>query len=97
MDLDQPYLSTGATQYYQLARAAFSLDSILENQSILAIQALVSKISRSLPQLYSDIHGVLLIISAFTAPHVPIHVLFVPGWSTLGFDGACYKISAECQ
>lgn len=42
MDLDKPYLSLEATQYYQLARAALSLDSILEHQSIPALQALVS-------------------------------------------------------
>ncbi|KAI0343138.1 hypothetical protein BDW22DRAFT_1329008 [Trametopsis cervina] len=41
MDLEQPYLSIASTQYYQLARAALSLDSILEHQSIPAIQALV--------------------------------------------------------
>lgn len=40
-DLDQPYLSVEATQYYQLARAALSLDSVLEHQTIPAIQALV--------------------------------------------------------
>ncbi|KAI0091797.1 hypothetical protein BDY19DRAFT_885596 [Irpex rosettiformis] len=41
MDLEQPYLSIASTQYYQLARAALSLDSILESQSIPAIQALL--------------------------------------------------------
>lgn len=42
MDLEKPYLSLEATQYYQLARAALSLDSVLEYQSIPGIQALVS-------------------------------------------------------
>ena len=42
MDLEKPYLSVEATQYYQLARASLALDSILEHQSIPAIQALVS-------------------------------------------------------
>lgn len=40
-DLGQPYLCVEATQYYQLARAAISLDSLLEHQTIPAIQALV--------------------------------------------------------
>jgi hypothetical protein len=43
MDLEQPYLSVSSTQYYQLAKAALSLDSILESQSILSIQALVRR------------------------------------------------------
>lgn len=45
MDLQQPYMSLEATQYYQVARAALSLDSILEHQSIPALQALVCPFS----------------------------------------------------
>ncbi|KAI1796561.1 fungal-specific transcription factor domain-containing protein [Ganoderma leucocontextum] len=41
LDLDRPSLSTDATRYYQLGRAVLSLDSILESQSIPAIQALI--------------------------------------------------------
>ncbi|KAH8093725.1 fungal-specific transcription factor domain-containing protein [Cristinia sonorae] len=41
VDLDRPPLSTEASQYYQLGRTALSLDSILECQSIPAIQALL--------------------------------------------------------
>ncbi|KAH9946504.1 hypothetical protein B0H21DRAFT_743137 [Amylocystis lapponica] len=41
LDLDKPPLSSEATRYYQLGRAALSLDSILESQSIPAIQALI--------------------------------------------------------
>ncbi|KAI0741469.1 hypothetical protein C8Q80DRAFT_1109932 [Daedaleopsis nitida] len=41
LDLDKPYLSAEAMRYYQLGRAALSLDSILESQSIPAIQALI--------------------------------------------------------
>ena len=41
LDLDKPTLSADASQYYQLGRAVLSLDSILESQSIPAIQALV--------------------------------------------------------
>ena len=48
LDLDKPSLSTDATRYYQLGRAVLSLDSILENQSIPAIQAVVRIYSFSL-------------------------------------------------
>lgn len=41
-DLEKPYLSIESTQYYQLARASLSIDSVLEHQTIPAIQALVS-------------------------------------------------------
>jgi len=41
LDLDLPALSAQAMQYYQLGRTALSLDSILECQSIPAIQALL--------------------------------------------------------
>ncbi|TCD68404.1 hypothetical protein EIP91_010805 [Steccherinum ochraceum] len=41
LDLELPALSTQASQYYQLGRTALSLDSILECQSIPAIQALL--------------------------------------------------------
>lgn len=49
LDLDQPYMSQESTRYYQLGRAALSLDSILESQSIPAIQALV----RAPPDIYT--------------------------------------------
>lgn len=41
MDLDQPAHSAQATQYYQLGRAALAIKSVLDEQSIPAIQALV--------------------------------------------------------
>ena len=41
LDLEKTSLSAEAMRYYQLGRAALSLDSILESQSIPAIQALV--------------------------------------------------------
>ena len=82
MDLDQPYLSMTATQYYQLARAALSLDSVLENQSILAIQALVS-----VPFVCADIHGVLLSYSFCQV--LMCHFMFLsfrdsPRWALMG-------------
>lgn len=53
LDLDQQPLTAEATRYYQLGRAALALDSILEHQTIQAVQALVST--------RSDVHGRLLI------------------------------------
>lgn len=47
MDLDRPSHSSEATHYYQLARAALSLDSIFEEQTITGIQALVSRVAFS--------------------------------------------------
>ncbi|KAF5336144.1 hypothetical protein D9611_006191 [Ephemerocybe angulata] len=41
LDLDLPAHSSEAMQYYQVARAAISLDSVLEEQTIPGIQALV--------------------------------------------------------
>lgn len=41
LDLEKPSLSAEAMRYYQLGRAALSVDSVLESQSIPAIQALV--------------------------------------------------------
>ena len=39
LDLEKPSLSAEAMRYYQLGRAALSVDSVLESQSIPAIQA----------------------------------------------------------
>lgn len=47
-DLEKPSLSLEATQYYQLSRAALSMDPVLEHQTIPAIQALVSSLLRYL-------------------------------------------------
>ena len=41
LDLDLPGHSPEAMQWYQVARAALSLDSVLEVQTIPGIQALV--------------------------------------------------------
>jgi hypothetical protein len=43
LDLDRPAHCPESKQFYQLARAALTLDSVLEAQSIPAIQALVSR------------------------------------------------------
>lgn len=42
LDLDMPSHSPEAMQYFQIGRAALALDSVLEEQSITALQALVS-------------------------------------------------------
>jgi len=41
LDLDKPAHNAEAMQYYHLARAAISIDCVLEEHSIPAIQALV--------------------------------------------------------
>ncbi|KAI0372783.1 hypothetical protein BV20DRAFT_1119753 [Pilatotrama ljubarskyi] len=41
LDLEKPYLSPEAMHYYQLGRAVLSVDSVLESQSIPAIQAVI--------------------------------------------------------
>ncbi|EIW58718.1 uncharacterized protein TRAVEDRAFT_149071 [Trametes versicolor FP-101664 SS1] len=41
LDLEKPSLSAEAMHYYQLGRAALSVDSVLESQSIPAIQAVI--------------------------------------------------------
>lgn len=41
LDLDKPCMSPEAMKYYHLARAALSLDSVLEVQSSTTIQAIV--------------------------------------------------------
>ena len=43
LDLDRPPHSYDANYYYQLGRAALTVDSVFEEQSIPAIQALVNK------------------------------------------------------
>lgn len=47
VDLDKPAHSAGAMYYYHLARAALSIDSILEEQSVAGVQALVNGSYRS--------------------------------------------------
>ena len=42
MDLDRPVNSEEAARYYHLGRTALALESVLEEQSIPGIQALVS-------------------------------------------------------
>lgn len=49
LDLEKPSLSAEAMHYYQLGRAALSVDSVLESQSIPAIQAVVSCLALASP------------------------------------------------
>lgn len=42
LDLERPAHSPESKQFYQLGRAALALDSVLDEQSFLAIQAMVS-------------------------------------------------------
>jgi hypothetical protein len=65
LDLDKPAHSAEAMSYYHLARAALSIDSILDVQTIAGIQALVN-----LLRLYAGLSSHTL----KTATHVPLHV-----------------------
>ena len=42
LDLDKPHKSPEAMHYYELSRAALGLDSVMDEQSIPGIQALVN-------------------------------------------------------
>ena len=53
LDLNRPPLSSDAMQYYQLGRAALALESVLEEQSVTAVQALVGLFSALLILFYS--------------------------------------------
>jgi len=65
LDLDKPAHSAEAMSYYHLARAALSIDSILDVQTIAGIQALVNGYHR-----YTGLSSHTL----KTATHVPLHV-----------------------
>ena len=69
MDLDKPAHSAEAMYYYHLARAALSINSILEEQTIAGIQALVNG-SYPSSSTYAD----LSFHTLKTATHVPLHV-----------------------
>ena len=66
LDLDKPAHSAEAMSYYHLARAALSIDSILDVQTIAGIQALVNGCHRF--SIYTGLS------SHYTATHVPLHV-----------------------
>ena len=68
LDLDKPAHSAEAMSYYHLARAALSIDSILDVQTIAGIQALVNGSHRS--SIYTGLSSHTL----KTATHVPLHV-----------------------
>ena len=65
LDLDKPAHSAEAMSYYHLARAALSIDSILDVQTIAGIQALVNLLQYILAYLF---------IILKTATHVSLHV-----------------------
>ena len=68
LDLDKPAHSAEAMSYYHLARAALSIDSILDVQTIAGIQALVNGSQPSL--IYTGLSSHTL----KTATHVSFHV-----------------------
>jgi hypothetical protein len=85
LDLDAPPHSYDANHYYQLGRAALSVDSMFEEQSIPAIQALAC----DLIWLGSKA------LTVRTAPYVPLHVPFRYRWSSLGAYGPCREVGAQ--
>jgi hypothetical protein len=52
LDLERPAHSPESKQFYQLSRAALALDSVLEEQSFCAIQALVSWFSLTVLRIF---------------------------------------------
>jgi len=87
LDLDAPPHSYDANHYYQLGRAALSVDSMFEEQSIPAIQALAC----DLVWLGSKA------LTARTAPYVPLHVPFRYRWSSVGAYGPRREVGAQCK
>lgn len=79
LDLDAPPHSPQSMQYYQLGRACLTLESVLEEQSIPGIQALVSLLD------WPYVQELILC----EAPHVSLHVPFGNGWSQMGGHGNC--------
>lgn len=64
LDLETPAHNPEAIHYYQLARAALALKSVLDDQTIPAIQALVSSIGEPRNANCIDL----------SASHVPFYV-----------------------
>lgn len=67
LDLDQTAHSSESMKLYQLARAALALESVLEEQTIPAIQALVN--------LHAFIYISSKILICIAVINVPLHVL----------------------
>ena len=65
LDLDQQPFNSAANKWYQLGRAALSIDSVLDEPTIAATQALVSTV---VPPVSATLTG-------RAAHHVPLHVL----------------------
>ena len=65
LDLDQQPFNSAANKWYQLGRAALSIDSVLDEPTIAATQALVSTV---VPRVSTTLTG-------RAAHHVPLHVL----------------------
>lgn len=82
VDLEAPPHSPQAMQFYQLGRASLTLESILEEQTIPGIQALVST------DCGSTVRSLILIyFFRCKASHVSLHVPFGNGRPKMGDHG----------
>ena len=86
LDLNSPPHNPQSMQFYQLARASLALESVLEEQSIAAIQALVC-----FSVLYISI---LTLLSQ--APHVPFYVSFRNVKPKMDHHGNYRQDGSEC-
>lgn len=89
LDLDGPAHSPESKQYYQLGRAALALDSVIEEQSIPGIQALVKS-----PYILTYF---IFAYQLFVAAHVSFHVLVRYGRAEVGHHGYGGKNGTKCQ
>lgn len=80
VDLKRPAHSPEAMAFYHLARGAISIDSVLEEQSITAIQALVSNLSSSplLRSVENFVHQLLICHFMFLSE------ISSPRWAIMG-------------
>ncbi len=84
VDLDAPPHSPQSMQFYQLGRAALTLESILEEQTIPGVQALVSPPATEFSIFRSGTDNFPL-----QASHVSFHVPFRNGKPKMGGHGNC--------
>jgi hypothetical protein len=81
-DPQMPPQSPEASHYYQLGRAALSLDSPLEAQSVIVVQALVC---HNLP--HYNCRSTFLIVTSVTQLNVSLYAIRRDGRFSLGANG----------
>lgn len=77
LDLDRQSHSLEASQYFELGRAALAVDSVFEEQSIQAIQALVE-------HLRCPIDSWLTFIQVLMCHYMFLDDIEGPRWATMG-------------